>query len=415
MKKLKLISILLPALMFFAGCDVYTVGPTEKSDSAPGVVSDVKVENLPGRARLTYTLPSDPDLLYVKAVYKLNSGATREIKASYYTNTMLLDGFGDTNVHEVEVYAVNRSEVASEPVIVEVQPEENPIWDVYRTLKIADDFSGVHVKAENPTQESVAIEIMMKDSLGVWRDESSIESEMTTIEGSMRGLDASLEYEFRFTVRDRFLNYTDTLYATVNPMYEELLDKNQFKAYNLPGDATAEQPGWLEMDRMWNGDKSYTNHERWLVNSNVDENGKHIPNISTFDIGTPAKLSRIVIYNWGTDNTGSTGYSGDRLFYVGEHIRRFEVWGTMEPSPDGSLDSWTLLGTFENIKPSGLPYGEQSLEDFNAAVAGFEYIFPIDGELPKVKYVRLRVLECWDATTKFGIEEIDLYGDTRSE
>lgn len=400
--------------MFVTGCEAYTAGPTEKSTEAPGLVSDVVVENLPGRVRLTYKLPSDPDLLYVKAVYRLNSGAMREIKASYYTNTMLLDGFGDTEVHDVEVYAVNRSEVASEPVIVKVQPEENPIWGVFRSLKIADDFSGVHVSAENPTQESIAIEIMMKDSLGVWRDEGSIESSLTTVDGSMRGLDASLEYEFRFTVRDRFLNYTDTLYATVNPMYEELLDKTQFKAYNLPGDATAEQPGWLEMDRMWNGDKNYTNHERWLVNSKVDENGNHLPNISTFDIGTPARLSRLVMYNWGTDGGGGS-YSGDRLFYVAEHIRRFEVWGTMEPSPDGSLDSWTLLGTFENIKPSGLPYGEQSLEDFNEAVDGFEYIFPIDGELPKVKYVRIRVLECWDSTTKFGIEEIDLYGDTRSE
>ena len=94
------------AMIVLAGCDNYTVGPTEKNTVPPGRVTDIQVENLPGQARLTYKLPTDPDLLYVKAVYPLNSGEIREIKASYYTNTMLLDGFGDTEIHEVEVYAV---------------------------------------------------------------------------------------------------------------------------------------------------------------------------------------------------------------------------------------------------------------------------------------------------------------------
>lgn len=402
------------AMIVLAGCDNYTVGPTEKNTVPPGRVTDIQVENLPGQARLTYKLPTDPDLLYVKAVYPLNSGEIREIKASYYTNTMLLDGFGDTEIHEVEVYAVNRSEIASEPVVVEVRPEENPIWGVFRSLQIADDFSGVHIKAENPSRTSVVIEVMMKDSLGVWRDEDSIESSLADIEGSVRGLSADDEYEFRFAVRDRFLNYTDTLYATVNPMYEELLDKSYFKAYDLPGDITGEQ-SWLPMNLMWDNVYVHEN-QRWLTNANP--NGSTVPNISTFDIGTPARLSRITVFNWGYDPGffGNPGVvSGDRLHYVAEHIRRFEIWGTMTPDPDGSLDSWTLLGTFENEKPSGLPYGQQTLEDYNAAVAGFEYIFPIDGELPKVRYVRIRNLASWDGTTKFGIAEIDLYGDTRSE
>ena len=229
-----------------------------------------------------------------------------------------------------------------------------------------------------------------------------------------RGLSADDEYEFRFAVRDRFLNYTDTLYATVNPMYEELLDKSYFKAYDLPGDITGEQ-SWLPMNLMWDNVYVHEN-QRWLTNANP--NGSTVPNISTFDIGTPARLSRITVFNWGYDPGffGNPGVvSGDRLHYVAEHIRRFEIWGTMTPDPDGSLDSWTLLGTFENEKPSGLPYGQQTLEDYNAAVAGFEYIFPIDGELPKVRYVRIRNLASWDGTTKFGIAEIDLYGDTRSE
>lgn len=105
---------------------------------------------------------------------------------------------------------------------------------------------------------------MRKDSLGNWQNVEGYETSSPTIEFAKRGLD-TLEYEFRFTVRDRFLNYTDTLYTTVKPLFERMLDKSKFKAYNLPGDATAEQPGWLEMDRMWNNIYTYTNHERWLI------------------------------------------------------------------------------------------------------------------------------------------------------
>jgi hypothetical protein len=95
------------------GCKEDRLEPMGHDSTPPGQVSNVGVESLPGKVKLTYTLPGDPNLLYVKAVYRLNSGAMREIKASYYTNTMTLDGFGDTNVHDVQVYAVNRSEVAS--------------------------------------------------------------------------------------------------------------------------------------------------------------------------------------------------------------------------------------------------------------------------------------------------------------
>ena len=166
------------------GCTEDELEPMGHNSTPPGQVTGIEVENLPGKAKLSYTLPDDPDLLYVKAVYRLNSGVMREIKASYYTNTMTLDGFGDTNIHEVQVYAVNRSEVASEPVSVKVQPQENPIWSVRRSLVIADDFSGVNIKAENPSRESVAIEIMCKDSLGTWQTLESVESSLPKIEAA---------------------------------------------------------------------------------------------------------------------------------------------------------------------------------------------------------------------------------------
>ncbi|WP_298032865.1 DUF4959 domain-containing protein [uncultured Alistipes sp.] len=386
-----------------SGCSEDKLEPMGHNSTPPGTVSDIRVENQPGQVKITYKLPADQDLLYVKAVYKLNSGATREIKASYYTNTMILDGFGDTDTHDVSVYAVNRSEVASEPVTVQVKPLENPIWGVRRSLNILPDFSGMQINAENPTQQVVAIEIMQKDSLGKWQYVEGVESSQPQIQVSKRGLD-TLDYEFRFTVRDRFLNYTDTLYVEVKPLFEQMLDKSKFRAYNLPGDAQPEQPGWLEMDRMWNNIYDYTNHERWLTR--LDTGNPEKPQVSTFDMGVAAKLSRLTLFNWRYE------VDGQPMFYYGEHMRYFEIWGTMNPDPDGSFDNWVLLGSFENKKPSQFPYGQQSREDQEAAIKGFDFIFPLEN-LPKVRYVRIKHIQNWGGDTHYGIEEIDLFGDPR--
>lgn len=400
--KTNIVLIALFALLCW-GCKEDQLEPMDHNSTPPGMVTDIEFENQPGQVEITYKLPADQDLLYVKAVYKLNSGVMREIKASYYTNRMILDGFGDTEVHQVNVYAVNRSEVASEPVVIQVQPEENPIWAVRRSLSVMPDFSGVHIKAENPTKQVVAIEIMRKDSLGTWQNVEGIESSSPLIETSKRGLD-TLDYEFRFTVRDRFLNYTDTLYANVKPLFEQMLDKSKFRAYNLPGDAVPEQPGWLEMDRMWNNIYDYTNHERWLTKLNLNDPDK--PQVSTFDMGVAAKLSRLTLFNWRND------VGGQIMFYYDEHMRFFEIWGTMNPDPDGSFDNWILLGEFENSKPSQLPYGQMSKEDLEAAIKGFDFIFPVEN-IPKVRYVRIKHFQNWGGTTKYGIEEIDLFGDPR--
>lgn len=387
------------------GCVQYVPAPRGEDMTPPQVVANVKVENLPGKAQLTYQLPDDASLLYVKAEYLLNSGVTREVKASFYTNTMILDGFGDTDVHKVILYSVSKNEVASEPIIVEVQPLENPIWDVLRSLKLFEDFGGMLIRAENPEEEEVVIEVSVRDSLGNWAKLTSIESRAPVIERSHRGLD-TLDYDLGVAVRDRFLNYTDTTFLTIRPIFEMELDKSKFRSLSLPGDAETVGEGWLEIPCIWDGISDITSVTRWLSKPTPDV---PTPQVITFDTGVTAKLSRFVWWGYGYD--GGDMIDGRRQFYIGEHMRLFEVWGTNQPNPDGSFDGWTLLGSFENVKPSGLPQGQQTVEDYEMGVNGFEYSFPAD--IPRVRYIRIRNIESWGATTDFGIVEIELYGDPR--
>ena len=78
-------------------------GLKENSGAQPGMVSNIAVKNENGAATITYSLPNDEDLLYVKAVYTLANGSKQEVKASYYTNQLRVAGFADTLKHTVNI------------------------------------------------------------------------------------------------------------------------------------------------------------------------------------------------------------------------------------------------------------------------------------------------------------------------
>ena len=88
-------------LLLVVSCGEEPIGQIPIDNVAPGKVSDVKVKNVKGGAILTYKLPKDEDLLYVKAIYSLRDGIINEAKSSLYTDTLKLYGFGDTKPRQV--------------------------------------------------------------------------------------------------------------------------------------------------------------------------------------------------------------------------------------------------------------------------------------------------------------------------
>lgn len=76
---------ILISLALFIACNEEPVGQTPLDNIAPGKVSDINVTNIPGGAYLTYKLPDDEDLLYVKAIYQLKEGGEWQIPVLLYT------------------------------------------------------------------------------------------------------------------------------------------------------------------------------------------------------------------------------------------------------------------------------------------------------------------------------------------
>ncbi|MXV16460.1 DUF5000 domain-containing lipoprotein [Hufsiella ginkgonis] len=408
MKALKFILTLAVPVIVFMGCNKEILGPLSSNDTPPAPVTSVTVLNQSGQATLTYKLPADQDVSYVKAVYTLVTGAEREVKASFYTNTLVVDGFGDTNEHEVKIYAVNKSEVASVPVIVKVKPLENAIQGVKRSIKVIADFAGINISAVNPTKSNIAIIPMKKDGYKGYVQFDGIYTSAETISRDIRGLD-TVPITIAVVVRDRFLNTTDTVFTTVKPLFEMKLSKTLYKTMNpviWPGDqrATYSNAGTSPtgISTMWDGETVVFPSCAYTPPTITDAG----PHSITFDVGQLAQLSRIVIWDYPETINGLKTW-----FYRG-NMKNFEIWGSANPNPDGSYDSWYKLGTYTSVKPSGIAtYGELTQEDRDIAAAGFSWKFRID--VPKLRYLRIKCINNWMGTQFLMITEVQVYGNPK--
>ncbi len=368
--------------------------PIGNENEKPGAVSNIRVINQEGKAQIVYDLPSSTNLMYVKAIYTINTGQEIEVKASIYKDTILVAGFADTEEHEVKLFAVSRNEVLSDPVIVKIKPLEAPFVKVFKSLEVTNAFGGYNLTAKNPSRDNVAIIVMKKNVFNEYErdNQKSVYTKTDSIVSKIRGLD-TLDHEFAIYVRDNWGNNSDTIYTKVRPIFEEQMDPSKFRGFVLPGDAPQVTNG-ARLEYAWDGLLGWPN-----VSFTHQINGGDQPHMITFDMGVSAKISRFWIRPFP---------EGTRFYYL-TTMKRFEIYGSNNPNLNGALDaSWVLMGSYEVVKPSGLPYGTDSAEDQATAAAGFNW--EADLNAPRVRYIRIRCLENFAGGTAQSINEIKVYG-----
>ncbi|MEJ8842886.1 DUF4959 domain-containing protein [Lacibacter sp. H375] len=400
---MKLIKIIVPSLLLtafiVASCskELETHTPISNDPTVPAQITGVTVLNGAGKATISYKLPNDPNLLYVKAVYTITTGKQYETTASYYNNSLVVEGFADTLEHEVKLYSVSRSEVQSPAVTVKIKPLTAPIWDVFRSLKIEDAFGGYNLTGVNASKANISIIVTKPNVFKEYEidNNKTVYTNVDSILSKIRGLDTG-NYRFGFLVVDRWGNKTDTMYKIVNPIFETQLDPSKFSSLVLPGDAPQVTNG-AALQYAWDGKLG------WPFTSFTNQvPGGSGPHMITFNTGALAKLSRIWIRPFP---------EGTRFYYL-TTMKRFEIYGSDNPNLNGALDnSWKLLGSYTVKKPSGLPYGTDDANDQTTAAAGFSW--EIDLSAPKVKYIRIRCLENFAGGTAQSINELKVYGDPR--
>lgn len=383
-------------LLLFNSCKEESFGPLVDDNTPPAAIQEAGVENLHGAAKITAVHPEDDDLLYVKAVVEVSPGKVREFRSSAFTNELLLEGFGESKPYEVKLYAADRGENLSEPYTVTIHPLTPPVVLVYESLIVEKDFGGVTVYFENEIEANVAIVIEAQDDQGDWVEQETLYTKQAQGHFSARGFEA-VEREFRIYVKDRWDNRSEEGIFTITPLFEEEIPKNNFKAYDLPGDNTVQHCCGTGVKDIWDGinisdGDGVTFHTK-------PSNG--VPGTFTIDMGVTAVLSRMKL--WGRNNSNKP--------YNMANIKKFEIWGSEEPPlATGEFPgNMTLLGSFESVKPSGQPLGTNTSEDVATAKAGEDFNF-ISG-IAAVRYIRVKVYSTWANLSYWHIQEMTFWGE----
>jgi len=270
--------------------------------------------------------------------------------------------------------------------------------EVFNNIELVGDWGGATALFENPNEADLAICLIYVDSTGFWNQGETFYTKRLRGSVSTRGLQPK-ETKFGVYIRDRWDNTSDTLVKVLTPRFEKELDRLKFKEVRLPGDSPLSTAVIAFISAIWDG--NYAKFDDLYANLYISNPDGNWPHWLTFDTGYEGGvlLSRCKLWQ-----RGSTFLFQDR------NIKKFEIWGSMDPNPDGSFDdSWTLLLDDEIIKPSGLPVGNNSDEDRQAHLNGFEFVFPLD--MPLVRYIRIKVKETWGNQQAVLLMQFVLWGD----
>lgn len=379
--------------------DIYRE-PSATDKTKPGPVTNVRIKNSNGAAVISYDLPQSQELLYVVADYSVRAGVERQIKSSYFLDTMKLEGFQKSQDYQVTLRAVSRANIQSDPVTVTVHPDV-PFYElVSKSLKLTEDFGGINIQATNSAKSAIAINTLNIDPVtGKFVIANERYTSLEQIEYSLRGY-KTVPTKFGVYISDRFGNVSDTTVVTVTPKYEELLNKSRFFPYAMGSDAFIGYGGVIQ--NIYDGNISEDNGANaWQTTIG---NSPRLMQC-TFGIGPAYKITHFVM---------------NFRDYGGNNPKNFTLYGSNSNSPADAvtpggvapgtqIGDWIALGNFKvPDPPSGLAQGQTNAADQAYVNKGIDFNLPANA--PTVKYVRIVVQDTWFGLDYTIIREVTFSG-----
>lgn len=396
--RIRLIGVIAMMITLVVSCEEEKVGQYSIEDVPPAPITGVQIEALPGGAKITYDFPEETDISYVICEYEFN-GELKVVRSSVYSNFVTIEGLGEIAPCEFTLYLVDHSENRSEPFNGNFTPLEPPYQSIFKTITMEPDFGGVLIRWQNETNALIGAFLYAMNDSSEWEEFDLIFSTQTNEKRSIRGYNTDPR-RFGVSLLDQFGNRTDTVISIETPLYEKMLNKDNFENGHLFGDNYSTHTNNRSIDKIWDEDLDFIWHSSPTA-------GFTPPQTFTIDLGVEALLSRMVLWN-----------RLDGFIFAQHNLHYFEVWGTKELTRDPSdtywasdewKDEWTLLGDFEEIKPSGLPLGQSNDEDVAATNAGCEFVF--ESGAGEMRYLRFVVKETWARTAAIHIAEVSIFGD----
>lgn len=367
-----------------------------------GALEEYEITSINGGAEITYSIPDDPDILYIMAEFERN-GQTYTEKASVHTNSLTLEGFHRVDKVKATLYKVNKQEQRSAPAVIEFEPLESLVDIAARSVDMMATFGGVIASWENQKTTELGVRLMtIGDNSRVDHEEMFFSSSKNE-QHAFRGFE-STETTFALSFEDKWGNISDTTRLTTTPYFETLIPK-PYADYrsNIPYDNITTLASRGAISVLWDNIVNTTSHG-WLTQSGSS-------GISmTIDIGQVVKLSRIVVHPyvrnqpyaqvnilqfeaWGIDEIDHRTLSNrpywlDEIAVRGGHIH--DVDNTTVLPAKTFKDDWEYLGWHAAPRYDRMTPPDMEAE-LNLAANGAEYEIPFDAK--PVRYIRLVMRE----------------------
>ena len=399
-------------------CLLNACDETKETGKKPAPIETYTVTPIHGGAKISFSIPKDPDILYVLAEYERNGEPFTEL-SSTHKNSVIIEGFNTLEPVSATLYTVSRDfEVKSDPLRIEFVPLESPINLTYHSTTIVPAFGGILVSWENLSKTELGVRLMV-DSAGTMIEKELYFSSIEFEKHPFRGYE-SIETTFVLRYEDKWGNVSEPIRFTGTPLFETEIEKpwTDMRAM-IPYDNISEEGSTYAFSKIW--DNAIGNSNSYLNVSGTAGSSM------TFDLGKVVKLSRMSFW--------MTHYHPDYTMIYGTcNIEEFEMWGCRAldqsklPPADRSywlhpfsaeqnglelpahtfMDDWVYLGRYEIARI-------QNLNDYQAAViAGFQFDIPI--ECDPVRIIRFFPIATANggsppARNNWWIAEMSFWGD----
>ncbi|WP_455961601.1 DUF4959 domain-containing protein [Bacteroides bouchesdurhonensis] len=421
MKKIYYGLMLLLSGMFMitASCSDDDEGSSDKA--APGQISNVRFVPNYGGGYFLYDIPDDPDFLYVRADYTVDSGEKVSKTSSTYTDTLFIEGFGQVKEYEVKLYSVDRNGNVSVPVVETITPMEANTNMVASTLKIRPGFSALIAEWTNELKQTVDVYVRLSDGEAV--------AEKVLSSNSKDG----------FFLVENLQNKDYTVSTYVKDQYGNVSGVQDCGTLKPLADAPLSKSSWTFLANQ----KLYGNRWNYDIDPNPDNQQPYDEYLEAFTKdslrnappaayeGRIEKFWDDVTYkmspeNYNIFNTGEWGYPysyfidlgrtvrGSRVRYWqrlsdkygNENVQTFQLYISDDKDPTDGITDWEFVGTYKIIKPA------DSYEADQEAIAGHEFIlYPKETKYTKpFRYLRFKAIKGFSERMVSVGSEITLYG-----
>lgn len=394
MKKVHFLSILSFVFLLLWSCESDKAG----DNSPPGVLTVLEVTPTNGGAVISYVLPADNDILYVRADYTNGKGEHVFRSVSKHVNEIEVSGFLLEEDVTISLSVVDENENFSNAVELVVRPLKSFIYLVQESIAIEPDLGGVQISWENIEEKTVFVYLHIVDG---GEEEIRILSSSKANENMfVRGLEAK-ELAFSTKVEDFDGNITSLAeegYYT--PLFEEKIEKNSWTLVNnLSIDGNAYEGAtvnfWDDVVDTFetNADNSY-----FIINRNDNGGVLRWPLDIVIDLNKKVKINRFKVWQRAYWYNGP----GDKpYYYQEENLKKFEIYVGNDKA------EWELLGSFEIENPRDSS-GEIAQEKLDEAAAGHD--FSLDQISPEFRYLKFSIISNFGSDSFCHGSEITLFG-----